>query len=681
MATDYTKLKVTELKAELKRLGLPQNGLKADLVARLEAAAAEDDLDITADHEPDLEAEAEATSTADADDTAEQQDQQDQPADEEGATELETEPQSEQQLAQPEMDLESDNAPVEPAADTEADTPAPETDAPAADVTSSGDKETVPAESPPPVATVVATTDFAASSAQPEQSVPSSSGATPLQPAEVQKDSQKRKRRSASPPPNARDVALKRARLDDVEAQSSEPGKQEASQQAQEFDQNQSMDIDEEDSQPEVSTAAAQLEVEAPEAAAPDLRPEPQDDDTRSMQDQADIPMHGDSKQQVQTDDDTPMGGIVDNYPEEEAERDVEPSIHPATSALYIKNFMRPLRPQAVQAHLLDIATPPGVAISDETIEDFYLDLIRTHSFVVFNSVSAASRVRTALHNRVWPDETNRKALWVDFMPPERFNDWVDQEQASGGGRGSSNRWEVVYERDHDGNVAANLEESDAAPPAAKPAPPERKASIPTGPTRGLTGVEGAPTGPRGFQAGGRPQAHHTSRSDRVGGESKSTRAYPSVMYQPVSDELVDKRLAAIRSAKSSTYDQRRDTNKEYQRYFFEHGGILVNRGPEIFLGIRPPHRERERRQQQGLMQGGPDRDRDRDRDDNNGGGRRRGGRRGMGGGGMGGRRMPMPHGVPKGGDRYRGAAATAADYEDRPRGGDRYRGGSYDRY
>ncbi len=40
---DYSKMKVVELKAELKRLGLPQNGLKAELVARLEEATASED--------------------------------------------------------------------------------------------------------------------------------------------------------------------------------------------------------------------------------------------------------------------------------------------------------------------------------------------------------------------------------------------------------------------------------------------------------------------------------------------------------------------------------------------------------------------------------------------------------------------------------------------------------------
>ncbi|KAK6064891.1 hypothetical protein SCUP515_11527 [Seiridium cupressi] len=628
MATDYNKLKVTELKVELKRLGLPQNGLKADLVARLEAVATDP-----------------PTSDTAAASAAEDDDDQVQEALESGGT------------APPEMD-------PTPAAETDAETAIrPEEtslqDAPMTDVPALNDTGALPEDSAPEPAQPIAATDFAVSNSQPPSSIApeSSSSATPVRPIEIVQDSQKRKRRSLSPAPRAEDIAAKRARLSSEQPEaevglSETENKEEAIQ----------MFGTARDAPTDAAMGGAQSEISAEQQTRADsvastvgitqsLRQKSPDD--------ADQPMMDDTKQQSQLDNDTVMGeSLADTLTEEELQGGVEPSTHPATSALYIKNFMRPLRPQAVKDHLLDLATPAGVEIDDQTIPDFYLDNIRTHSFVLFNSVTAAKRVRNALHNQVWPDETNRKPLWIDYIPSERYHDWVAMEQSAGGGRGSASRYEVVYEHDRNGNVIAALEESGAAPPAAKPAPMlERKQSVPTGPSRGLTGIEGAPTGPRGLQGGGRAPVHH-SRLDRVV-DHKSSIARPTVAYQPVPEELARRRQDAIKMAKSRDYDQRSDKNKEYRRYFFEHGDHLVDRGPEIFLGIRPPHRERERERHQ-----------EHGHDDRRRGGRgRRNGRRGG---------MPMHHGVPKGGDRYRGTAASG-DYNDR--GGDRYRGESYGRH
>ncbi|KAI0132231.1 hypothetical protein BJ170DRAFT_612992 [Xylariales sp. AK1849] len=648
MATDYSKMKVTELKAELKRLGLPQNGLKADLVARLETAAVIHESGPKA--APGTESEATAPVVGTGDGVREGSDEQSVEADanveeaegkggEEGRAEAETSPQN--AAAIPGTPPSEPTLPVTTTIDTAVDPTHP-----------------------------IATTDFAVPEVQPQASLPpSSSSATPVRPTEIIHDSQKRKRRSASPPPVEADIAQKRARRNNAEPtavfESSEPDKDVPARQARDAVHAEQADV-------EMGNTGVGLLTEtpvrphAPEASQlEDSLEMPQDQFENGHQ--TEVPMHKDDKQQPHTYADAPM----DDFPDE-VEHDVEPSIHPATSALYIANFMRPLRPQAVQDHLLELTTPAGQDIDHDTIVNFYLDTIRTHSFVVFNSISAASRVRTALHNRVWPDETNRKALWVDFIPPEKFSDWVDMEQSSGGGRGSTNRCEVTYDHDHNGNVTARLDASGAAPPAVKqePSQADRKLSIPTGP-RGFTGIETAPLGPRNSFSGGRQPPLHPARMDRVGGAFTSTRAFPTISYKPVSADLVDRRLAAIRAAKSKSYDQHGDANKEYKRFFFENGDLLVDRGPEIFLGIRPPHRERERRRDQG-----------RDNRRRQGGGRA---------GGRPGRRgnlsssMPMPHGVPKGGDRYRGAAA--GDDYDRPRydderGGDRYRGGdSYGRY
>ncbi|KAI0840764.1 hypothetical protein F5Y06DRAFT_261695 [Hypoxylon sp. FL0890] len=608
MATDWSKLKVVDLKAELKRLGLPQNGLKADLVARLEAADSE-----------------RATSQPSEEATEEAQDVNGDPEPQEESTKA-PEATEQSSLEEPSKQLEAKTE----AAQAESVTPAP-----------------VVTESQPVLA-------------------PSSSGATPLQPTEVLQDSQKRKRRSLSPAPSADEVARKRARQDDGDNQEDHVA----------------------DSIPEEVNQATAGKVEEE-----NLTQDPSDVEMQGAKDKATIDgEHDDGVTQSSPAVNAPAESqnghttdiVVNNseatfetpreepredeHREEERytahptepERDVAPSIHPATSALYIKNFMRPLRPQAVKDHLLDLARPVGAPIEDGTIVDFYLDTIRTHAFVVFDTISSASRVRTALHNRVWPDETNRKALWVDFIPSERFAEWVDREQSSAGGRGSTNRYEVVYDEDEDGNVIAKLEEFDsaaAAPKQAHSAPepqPERKQSIPTGPSRQFSGIEGAPTGPRGFQ-GGRAPAMHPSRSGRLEQPGIQTLAFPVVTYQPVPDELVRRRLDVIAAAKTRDLD--RDFGKDYKRYYFENGDTLVDRGPEIFLGIRPPHRERERQ-----------RDQRRDPPRARRGGRRRGGG------------MPIFHGVPRGGDRFRPGESSGSGANGRSRYADD-RGSRRDRY
>ncbi|KAI1763643.1 hypothetical protein GGR53DRAFT_496929 [Hypoxylon sp. FL1150] len=583
MATDWNKLKVVDLKAELKRLGLPQNGLKADLVARLEA------LEAAAGYEDNSQSSDEKSNeTQDAN----------------------GEPQKEHEPMEVEKVIES--ARVD-------------------NLTEQAEAEVLPAAQDNSEPTVIETQAPIAQS---------SSDATPPQPAEVIQDSQKRKRRSLSPALSAHEASRKRAKQDD------------ASDEAQVVE-----SVPENIERTEASKTEVVVEPQALPAAEMDgtkvgESAEHEDQDGHT----ADVAMNDAQSIVEESLGDKPPSPkqLYTPHPTDveqdaaEVERDVEPSIHPATSALYIKNFMRPLRPQAVKDHLLELATPAGTPIDDFAIIDFYLDTIRTHAFVLFSTISAASRVRTTLHNRIWPDETNRKALWVDFIPPERFEEWVDTEKASTGGRGATNRYEVTYLHNDDGELTVSLEEFDNATTlkhdARGPAPePERKPSIPTGPSRSFPGIEGAPTGPRGFQAH-RGAGMHSSRMARVDQPSLPTRAFPIVSYQPVPDDVAQRRLDAIAAAK--TKDDVKDYGKDFRRYYFENGDLLVDRGPEIFLGIRPPHRERERQRERERFPGRVRRD---------GRPRRQGG-------------MPIFHGVPKGGDRFRPGGSSTSGPTNRSR-------------
>lgn len=310
-----------------------------------------------------------------------------------------------------------------------------------------------------------------------------------------------------------------------------------------------------------------------------------------------------------------PSSHAVPEMTEEmDVERDVDPSIHPATSALYIKNFMRPLRAPDVQAHLAHLVNPSGGDTAHDDLEDFFLDQIRTHAFAVFKSVSAASRVRNALHNRVWPDEANRKPLWVDFVPAEKVRGWIETEESQGGSRSSTaKRWTVTYDDGGDsGDVVAHLELDDATsraptgPSARGPAPPPPTRPAPKGPAFDSTNM--IPLGPRAQRGHEGPPPRPNMPPGRgppsqPGGTFGTTTARPYVTFRLVSEDLARQRIDDMQSY--YTKDYRRDFGKEINRYTFEDGVHFVDRGAEVFEGIRPPHRERERQMERRGGRGG----------------------------------------------------------------------------
>lgn len=255
------------------------------------------------------------------------------------------------------------------------------------------------------------------------------------------------------------------------------------------------------------------------------------------------------------------------------------PSAHPPTSALYIRELMRPLRSETVEEYIVDLVTPRGSQSDPSLIEDFYLDQIRTHAFVKLASTSAAQRVRAAMHDQVWPNERNRKPLWVDFIPPDSMREWIDQEES--GARGNSARWEVVYEQDGDRVVAVHRAAGLDSKSFSKPPPTGPAAGSGPGPI--YPGIEAAPRGPRG--RGGPPARMNNPNS-------LQTQANPPLSYQPLSEDIAQRRVENMRSFYSSIPSH--DLGKDYHRYTFENSDSFVDRGTEVFIGIRPPHREKE---------------------------------------------------------------------------------------
>ncbi|KAF1917389.1 hypothetical protein BDU57DRAFT_546676 [Ampelomyces quisqualis] len=255
---------------------------------------------------------------------------------------------------------------------------------------------------------------------------------------------------------------------------------------------------------------------------------------------QADAPIETDSKpsRKEKTDryqnlvkpsvDDTAQDALQDDRP-------VAPALHPATPALYIRNFMRPLRPEPLREHLVSLATPPSGTPDASIVKSLFLDAMKTHALVLLSNTTAASRVRASLHGSIWPPEGNRKELWVDFIPEESVEDWIKEEEdaidaekhARAAGRPiPAKRFEVIYPN----NNTAVFQEIGANAPADAPKGP--RASISDAYAR-RPSVQAPPV----------PTQDIASSFQTLDQLFSSTTAKPHLYFLPVSDEISAARL------------------------------------------------------------------------------------------------------------------------------------------
>lgn len=239
--------------------------------------------------------------------------------------------------------------------------------------------------------------------------------------------------------------------------------------------------------------------------------------------------------------DDRPIEAITDDRP-------TIPALHPVTSALYIRNFMRPLRPEPLRAHLISLASPPSSSPDSSIIKSLFLDAMKTHALVLFTSTTAASRVRASLHGSIWPPEGNRKELWVDFIPSDRVEAWIkeeedailaDKEARASGRSAPAKRFEVVYSTSEDGETTANFQEVGSNAPANAPRGPRASIHVHGGPSTSL------PT-PTTLPSADPTRPDITAPFKTLDELFASTIAKPQLFYLPVSDEISSLRLKEL---------------------------------------------------------------------------------------------------------------------------------------
>jgi len=316
-----------------------------------------------------------------------------------------------------------------------------------------------------------------------------------------------------------------------------------------------------------------------------------------------------------ETSKDVKMNDVEDGQDEQETissrleQQDEQPeelvtlSVHPITTALYIRDLVRPLSTAQLKDHIQHLASP--LDLQKEVTNIFYLDPLRTHAFVDFHSISTAIKVRNKLHQSTFPNEPTRKPLWVDFIPPKQIQSWIEQEKSTSGTRPSqSKRWEISYSTNAETNTV-QVELIDQPPHLAStiPAPPvpvqasatstsndsnpASRSNIPDLPTTDLS------TNTTTNNNNSNPLST-TSFSDLASHFSQTSSTKPALYFLPVADSIASLRLETLRKASSATWsaadddrlskskDDKDDEAGQLRRYTFQDGSELVDGGAEF---------------------------------------------------------------------------------------------------
>ncbi|KAJ5518069.1 DNA-binding SAP [Penicillium expansum] len=542
--SDYSSLKVADLKAECKKRGIPQTGLRLkqhfiDKLVELDSQTNQDTDEAAAPAEESTESQPSAP-----DAVTQEKSQPEQPENEQ------LEQPRENSISQPEETtaIVSVSDQVQDG-QIQADESAQDEAVSAADVKSQNVEEVA---KPPQM-------DEAAQVAKNEEPIKpqeksistaqisevDTGKSTPLPVEEALEDTRKRKRRSQSPAPTLEEIANRKARAKETTPRvllKNDEGLSDLKSEGQKAAEEHT------DKQP--------IETQADSHKTPTK----QDARFRNL-----FPPAGASSQPASPPRDITM-----------QDADITPALHAATSALYIDGLMRPLQPTALRKHLASLASTPETSDSDAII-DFYLDAIKTHCFVSFTSPAAASRVRSAVHGTVWPNERNRKNLRADFIPNEKIKEWIETEEKSRDRAGAAARWEVRYETSDDGTTAT-LAEVGSAPSGRRESGFNR--TPPLGPRRDIEQFGRRPSNaPLAVPA---PPSRPGQGFKPLDELFESTTTKPKLYYLPVPRPVADKRLDQFDELiQKGTFPRR--GGDEMRRITFEGDDKFVDIGPERF--------------------------------------------------------------------------------------------------
>ncbi|KAF2248241.1 hypothetical protein BU26DRAFT_329897 [Trematosphaeria pertusa] len=367
---------------------------------------------------------------------------------------------------------------------------------------------------------------------------------------ELAAETRKRKRRSLTPDLPSQDIRAKKARPS-VEAPEVHLKEDEDVVMEQRRPEDEAEQEKAEVTKAEGANGASMGEVKEQEAeAAPGKEAAPTDTKSPAPQEPEKRPVHEKKEKAPRYRElfqpaaaTTPTEAIIDDRP-------IVPALHPATPALYIRNFMRPLRPEPLRTHLVSLASPPSGSPDPTLVKALFLDAMKTHALVLLANTTAASRVRASFHGSIWPPEGNRKELWVDFIPEDRVEDWIKQEEdairdekeSRAAGRPiPAKKFEVVYPEDENGGIEAVFQEVGASAIPFNPPKGPRLTTTST-PQYNAPPTQSLPT----------PTTSKETRQDieksfkTLDELFLSTATKPKLYYLPVSDSRADDRLKEL---------------------------------------------------------------------------------------------------------------------------------------
>ncbi|KAI7875951.1 hypothetical protein K492DRAFT_210675 [Lichtheimia hyalospora FSU 10163] len=246
------------------------------------------------------------------------------------------------------------------------------------------------------------------------------------------------------------------------------------------------------------------------------------------------------------------------SQPQQEAKEEQSPpkENNVTNSAIYIKGFVRPL----IVRHVQELIGQYG------TVKRFWMDAIKTHCYVIYDSTEEAKAAFDGIDGIVFPRDTGRKVT-VGNLTPQQAEVLIEQEQSA-----ADRRIKIDWEGAIESVIKGQVQEVNKSPSSSSNSPDARRPRlfgisqitrelqkaatasvlVPENNTATSTMLDERPTNllQDNDQGGGSmlvaedKMAAPTASLDEL---FRKTQATPHLYYLPVSEEIAQQRLERLK--------------------------------------------------------------------------------------------------------------------------------------